>query len=258
MTLSALMLDAAYPPARNWHLPSQVEVFAGYLGGAGALNVWTPAEIQATLQKVGKFVGVWVPAQNPEAYSSETGAQYAHEAMKAAEAASLPPETVICLDIEHDMATSNLEGCRSCAASWIQELQGALHRPAGIYAPLSVFRGWSQVPVLAWTPQVSLEDLKNPTSTIAAGLRTISELGMTTLAPVRAVQVGFDVVVDGINVDISVINWTSVPAPVPAVEFHSPETLTALEQARKEGALEVVNQIEPMVRKLLAELSRFR
>jgi hypothetical protein len=260
---SALMLDAAYPPPGNWRVPAQVEVFAGYLGGVGALNTWSSAEIQETVQKVGGFVGIWVPAQSPDAYSSTTGAQYAYEAVKAAEAASLPDDAVICLDIEHGMAASNLAGCRECAASWTQELQGTLDRPAGIYAPLSVFQGWPQVPVLAWTPEPGMASLTNVAWTIEAGLHTISELGMTTLAPVQAVQVGFDAVVGGANVDISVITWVGSPAPVPAVKVNTPspnsdleKLAAALAQARTQGAQEVVSQIEPIVRELLAKLQQ--
>jgi len=263
MNHSALMLDAAYPPPASWQKPPQVEVFAGYLGGQGALNVWSPTDIQATVEKVGGFVGIWVPAQSPEAYSSTTGAQYAYEAVKAAEAAGLPSDAVICLDIEHDMAASNLAGCRECAASWTQELQGTLDRPAGIYAPLTVFQGWPQVPVLAWTPEPGMASLTNVAWTIEAGLHTIAELGMTTLAPVQAVQVGFDMVVGGANVDMSVITWTTSPAPVPAVEVNTPspnsdlaKLAAALEQARTQGAQEVVTQIEPLARELLAKLQQ--
>jgi len=265
MSHSALMVDAAYPPPGNWQVPPQVEVFAGYLGGQGALNVWSPTDIRATVQKVGGFVGIWVPAQSPDAYSSTAGAQYAYEAVKAAETAGLPDDAVLCLDIEHGMAASNLAGCRECAASWTQELQGTLERPAGIYAPLSVFQGWPQVPVLAWTPEPGMASLTNVAWTIEAGLHTIAELGMTTLAPVQAVQVGFDAVVGGVNVDISVITWVGSPATVPALKDNSPspksdlaKLAAALEQARTQGAQEVVSQIEPIVRDLLAKLQLLR
>jgi len=261
MNHSALMLDAAYPPPAGWQKPAQqVEVFAGYLGGAGALNIWSPSEIQETRQKVGGFVGLWVPAQSPDAYSAAAGAQYAQDAAKAAEDASLPNTAVICLDIEPGMAAANLAGCQACAASWTQELQGNLGRPAGIYAPISIFLGWPEVPVLAWTPRPGLADLSNPELTIQAGLHEIAELGMTTLAPIQAVQVGFDMTVGGANVDLSVITWTSSPAPVPAVKTSSPgdsdlaKLAAALAAAKAEGIAEATGAIKAKLEAFTASL----
>jgi HPt (histidine-containing phosphotransfer) domain-containing protein len=260
MTHAALMLDAAYPPTVGWKAPSrEIEVFAGYLGGGGALHTWSPADMKRMLEQVGGFVGIWVPAQEPLAYSWEMGIEYAHQALQSAEAASLPNNVVICLDIETSMASANLPGCRECAAAWTETLQGTLGRPAGLYAPVSVFQGWPQVPTLAWTPEPGTADLTNPTQTIAAGVASIARLGLTQLAPVQAVQVGFDMIVGGANVDVSVIQWTTAPAAAPPVRTDSTESdlaklAQALQAAKAEGAAEATAAIKAKLEAFAASL----
>lgn len=62
MTLKAC--DSAYAPTLAEALAAKaagIDIWFGYIGGAGALNIWTPAEF-AILQQAGlRSAGVWVP-----------------------------------------------------------------------------------------------------------------------------------------------------------------------------------------------------
>jgi hypothetical protein len=87
------MIDAAYPPAT---VPPGVVAVAGYIGGARATNIWTPAEWQPFGHL--RQIPIWVPPLNSDPAAEAGKAVAAAKALGWA--AHMPDTRVIVGDLE--------------------------------------------------------------------------------------------------------------------------------------------------------------
>lgn len=181
---------------------------AGYIGGETPYT-WTAADWERCVVSPGMRVAllVWVPPQDPSAYTTSSAGQWAEQAVNAASvawSAGVPETAAIILDIEAPMVGP---GSNDACQAWTTVLEET-NRANGVYGPPSAFPGWPATPEVAWVAEWP--------GTYGPDQWPTSATPATGLAPVTAWQFEGGGMYFNCNCDRSVITLPSLPPRIGA------------------------------------------
>lgn len=139
MTLIDVYDGAYYHPMNT--VPKNVRAICGYVGGSGAVNIWSPKDAQAVRQSGRQFWSIYVPQQN-KALSSDDGYEGAVTMLQRLPTFNQSKMYPVFFDIENWQYETYAVGAVAARNTFVKKMRENGYTQVFSYAPFKFGADW--------------------------------------------------------------------------------------------------------------------